>query len=89
MSISNKREFQHISKNHSSDIDFKDLMNLHKNISTKPNPVLVNDANLAWDNHLRFRRNLLEKKSKVIITIMIRLETKNHSTILMEKQQKY
>ena len=47
MSISNKREFQHISKNHSSDIDFKDLMNLHKNISTKPNPVLVNDANLA------------------------------------------
>ena len=32
MKIPNKQEIQQIAFNHSSDIDFKDFMNLHKNV---------------------------------------------------------
>ena len=32
MKITNKRELQQIAYNHSSDIDFKDFMNLYKNV---------------------------------------------------------
>ena len=32
MKISNKHELQQIAFNHSSDIDFKDFMNLYKNV---------------------------------------------------------
>ena len=35
MKIPNKREFQQIAFNHSSDIDFKDFMNLYKNFTEK------------------------------------------------------
>ena len=35
MKISNKREFQQIAFNHSSDIDFKDFMNLCKKMFCK------------------------------------------------------
>ena len=31
MKISNKRKLQQIALNHSSDIDFKDFMNIYKN----------------------------------------------------------
>ena len=33
--IPNKREFQQIAFNHSSDIDFKDFMNLYKKCTKK------------------------------------------------------
>ena len=36
MKSSNKREFQQIALNHSSDIDFKDFMNIYKNCTTEP-----------------------------------------------------
>ena len=36
MRIPNKGELQQISFNHSSDIDFKDFMNLYKKCTTKP-----------------------------------------------------
>ena len=51
MAISNKRELEQIALNHSSDIDFKDFMNLYKKCTTKLNSVLVIDATLASDNH--------------------------------------
>ena len=35
MKIPNKRELKQITFNHSSDIDFKNLMNIYKNISEK------------------------------------------------------
>ena len=50
--IPNKRELQQIAFNHSSDIDFKDFMNLYKKLYS----FLVIDA-----NPLRFRKNLLER----------------------------
>ena len=61
MKILNKRELQRIAFNHSSDIDFKDFMNLYKNCTAKPYSFLVIGATLASDNPLRFRNNILEK----------------------------
>ena len=36
MKIANKREFQQIALNHSSDIDFKGFMKIYKNCTTEP-----------------------------------------------------
>ena len=60
MKIRNKRELQQITFNHSSDIQFKDFMNLYKECTEKPYFFLVIDATLASDNPLRFRKNLSE-----------------------------
>ena len=59
MKIPNKRELQQIALNHSSDIDFKDFMNIYKKYTKEPYSFLVNDATLPSDNPLRFRKNLL------------------------------
>ena len=58
MKIPNKRELQQIAISHSSDIDFKDFINIYKKCSDKPNSFLVNDTTLSSDNPLRFRKNL-------------------------------
>ena len=55
--IPNKGELQEIASNHSSDIDFKDFMKLHKDYTNEPYLYLVNDATLLSDNPLRFRKN--------------------------------
>ena len=59
MKIPNKRELQQIALNHSSDIDFKDFMNMHKKYTAEPYSFLVNDTTLPSDDPLRFRKNLL------------------------------
>ena len=59
MKIPNKRELQQIVLNHSSDIDFKDFMNIYKKCTAKPYLFLVNDTTLSSDDPLRFRKNLL------------------------------
>ena len=59
MKIPNKRELQQIALNHSSDIDFKDLMKIYKKCAAKPYSFLVNDTTLPSDGPLRFRKNLL------------------------------
>ena len=56
MKIPNKRELQQTAFNHSSDIDFKDFMNLYKKCTPKPCSFLVIDAILASDKPLRFRK---------------------------------
>ena len=61
MKIPNKRELQQIAFNRSSDIDFKDFINLYKKCTAKPYSFLVIDATLASDNPLRFRKNLVKK----------------------------
>ena len=63
MNIPNKRELQQIAFNHSSDIDYRGFMN-----TAKPYSFLVIDTTLASDNLLCFRKNLLEKISKLIMT---------------------
>ena len=59
MKIPNKRELQQIALNHSSDIDFKDSMEIYKKRTTEPYSFLVNDTTLPSDDPLRFRKNLL------------------------------
>ena len=54
----NKRELQQITLNHSSDISTKDFIKIHKKCIDEPYSFLVNDATLASDNPLRFRKNL-------------------------------
>ena len=68
MKIPKKQELQQIAFNHSSDIDFKDFMNLYKKYCKKKF-FLVIDATLASNNPLRFRKNLLERIKKLIMTI--------------------
>ena len=62
--ISNKQELQQIAYHNSSDIDFKDFMNLSKKCTAKPYFVLFIDVTLALDNPLRFGKNLTGKKYK-------------------------
>ena len=59
--IPNKWELQQIAFNHSSNIDFKDIMNLYKKCIGKSYSLSVTDTILASDNRLRFRNNLLER----------------------------
>ena len=58
MKILNKRELQQIALNHSSKISFKDFIKIHKKSTAEPYSFLVNDATLASDNPLKFRKNL-------------------------------
>ena len=67
MKIPKKRELQQIVLNHSSDIDFKDFIKIHKKYTTEPYSFSVNDATLASDNSLRFRKIFLTY-NKIIIT---------------------
>ena len=57
MKIPNKRELQQIAISHSSDIDFKDFINIYKKCTDKPYLFLVNDIALSSDDPLRFRKN--------------------------------
>ena len=50
MKIPNKRGLQQTTFKHSSDIDFKDFMNLYKKCTAKPYSVLVIDTTLSSDN---------------------------------------
>ena len=60
MKIPNKRELQQIALDHSSDIDFKDFIKIHKKYTAEPYPFLVNDAILSSDDPLRLRKSLLK-----------------------------
>ena len=61
MKIPNKQDLHVIAFTYSSDIDFKDFMNLYKKCTGERYSFLVIDATLASDNPLHFRINLSEK----------------------------
>ena len=61
MKIPNKRDLQQMVFNHSSDIGFKDFINLYKKCTAKSCSFLVTDATLASDNPLHLRKCLVEK----------------------------
>ena len=56
--ILNKRELQQIAISHSSDIDFKDFINVYKKCTEKPYSFLVNDTTLSSGDPLRFGKSL-------------------------------
>ena len=62
MKTSSKQKLQRIAPNNSSDIDFKEFMNLCKKCTAKPYSFFVIDATLASDN-------LLEKISELIMIV--------------------
>ena len=64
MKIPNKRELQQIALNHSSDINSKDFIKIYKKYTAEPYSFLVNDATLASDNPLRFRKIFFNIKCK-------------------------
>ena len=57
MKITNRRKLQQIALNHSSDMDFKDFINIYKKCTAEPYSFLVNDTTLIPDIPLRFRKN--------------------------------
>ena len=59
MKILNKRELQQIALNYWSDINSKDFSKIYKKCTVEPYSFLINDATLASDNPLRFRKNFL------------------------------
>ena len=56
----NKSNLQQIALNDSSDIDFKDFMTIFKKCNAEAYTFLVKKTTLLADNHLRFRKNLLQ-----------------------------
>ena len=74
MKILNEREFQQIMVNHSSDINSKDFTKIYKKCTSEPYSVLVNDATLASDNPLRFRKIFLTYNKIMTINDQIRDE---------------
>ena len=61
MKSPNKQEFQKLAFYNSSDIDFKDFMNLYKTCPAKPYSFLVTDAAHASHNPLSFGKDPLER----------------------------
>ena len=87
MKIPNKWELQQIAFNHSSDIDFKDFMNLYKKWTAKTYSFLVIDGTLATDTLSGFRKNLLERIWKLIIKINDKIRQEKAGKKAEEKQQ--
>ena len=59
MKILNKRDIQQIALDHSSDIDVKDFIKIHKKYTAEPYIFLVNTT-LPSKNPLRFRKKYLK-----------------------------
>ena len=59
MKSPNKREFQQIALNYSSDIDFKNFIRIYKKCIVDPYYFLVNNTTLPSDNLLKLRKSLL------------------------------
>ena len=54
-------------------------MNLYKKCTARPYSFYVIDTTLAWDNPVRFRKNLLEIIQKLIMTIDNKIRDKNYN----------
>ena len=61
MKILERREVWQITFNYSSDIDFRNIINIYEKCTAKPYYFAVDDMTLVSDNPLCFRNNILEK----------------------------
>lgn len=61
MKILERREVWQITFNYSSDIDFRNVINIYEKCTVKPYYFVVDDMTLVSDNPLCFRNNILEK----------------------------
>ena len=60
MKIYNKRELQQIAINYSADMDYKVFLKIYRNCTKELYSFSTIDTTLPADNHLRFRKNLLD-----------------------------
>ena len=60
MKISNRRELQNITTNHSEDIDYNDFKKICRECIKEPYSFLTTDTTLPSSNPLRFRKNLFD-----------------------------
>ena len=60
MKISNKRDLQNITINHSAGIDYKDFIKIYREYTKEPYNFLTIDTTLPSTNSLRFRKNLFD-----------------------------
>ena len=58
MKIPNKRQFQQIATDHSSNINTKDFIKIYNKCTDEPYSLFVNDTTPSSGNLLRFRKNL-------------------------------
>ena len=72
-----------------SENGFQDFVNPYKNCTAKHYSFLVIDTTPASDNTLHFRKNLLGRISKLIMTIDDKIRDKNCNMILTLRPQKY
>ena len=77
---------QQIAFNHTAEIGFKDFINLYKKCTSKPYSFLVIDTSLASDNSPRFRKNLLEKLKKLIMTIVNKIRDEKQQVARREQR---
>ena len=56
--INNKRALQNIAINHSADIDYKDVLKIHRECTKEPYSFLTIDTTLPTSDPLKFRKNL-------------------------------
>ena len=61
MKILERREVLQVTFNYSSDIDFRNIINIYEKCTAKPYYFVVDDMTLVSDNPLCFRNNILEK----------------------------
>ena len=58
--VSNEREFQNITYNHTADIGYKDFTKIYRECRKEPFNFLTIDTTLPASNPLRFRKSLFD-----------------------------
>ena len=69
MKIPSKKSFNKSHFNHSPDVGFEGVMIFYKKYSSTLQSFLVTNTTLALDNPLHFRKNLLGRIGKLIMSI--------------------
>ena len=87
MKIPNKRELHQTALNHSSDIDFKDFMNIYKKCTAEPYSFLVNDTTLPSDDPVYSKRDLIDFSK--LIDLLNFLDKIKKGEITVETAKKY
>ena len=90
ITILNKQELHIIAFNHLPYNDYEDFINLYKKCTANPYSIfLVTDTTPTSDSSLPFRKNLLERISKLIMTIDYKIRDEKLQYDIKRKAKKY
>ena len=73
MKINNKRELQNIAINHSTDIDYKDFMEIYRECAKDRFNFLTIDTTLPASNPLRFQKKFVRYFIKKTVTNQVNI----------------